>query len=135
MSKSASNPFGTIFLLDNPKLAEKKIMAAKTDSFNKINFDRINQPGISNLIIIMHCLTNKPIDKIVAEYKKIKNYGIFKSDICVELKKFLNKFQKKYYNFITKEKKIEDILKINKIKCISIAQKMINKVYLKLGIL
>ena len=41
---------GTIFLMEDVEVAKKKIMSAKTDSFNKVHFDEENQPGISNLM-------------------------------------------------------------------------------------
>lgn len=39
MSKSAPDTKGTVFLSDAPETARKKIMAAKTDGLNKVNFD------------------------------------------------------------------------------------------------
>ena len=52
MSKSDESNKGCIYLLDDPKVAYKKVMSAVTDSFAKVAYDPINQPGISNLLVI-----------------------------------------------------------------------------------
>ena len=62
---------GTIFLMDDIEVAKKKIMSAKTDSFNKVHFDEENQPGISNLINIYASLTGKDIAEIEAEFQAL----------------------------------------------------------------
>ena len=45
------------------RVAKKKIMSAKTDSFNKVHFDEDNQPGISNLMSIMSKITNENFER------------------------------------------------------------------------
>jgi tryptophanyl-tRNA synthetase len=62
MSKSSINKNGTIFLLDSPEIASKKIMGAKTDSLDQVKYDSTKQPGISNLMVIYSCITNKTIE-------------------------------------------------------------------------
>ncbi|MCA9329566.1 tryptophan--tRNA ligase, partial [Candidatus Saccharibacteria bacterium] len=52
MSKSDETGKGIIFLGDDPEIAYKKVMSATTDNFSEINYDPINQPGISNLLQI-----------------------------------------------------------------------------------
>ena len=53
MSKSDDSGKGVIFLGDEPEAAHKKIMNATTDSLGKVQYDRENQPGISNLLEIL----------------------------------------------------------------------------------
>src|SRR3982751_4213160 len=50
MSKSDGDPAGFITLMEDPKSAVKKIMAASTDSEGVIRFNWKTQPGISNLL-------------------------------------------------------------------------------------
>ena len=52
MSKSDDSYKGTILLLDSEEDIRKKIMAAVTDSDNKIYYDEDNKPGVSNLLTI-----------------------------------------------------------------------------------
>lgn len=102
MSKTSDNKKGVIFLNDPIEVSIKKIKTAVTDSLNKIKYDPINQPGISNLINIYSLLTNKSINEIELEFKNIENYGIFKESLIKELTIFLENFQKKF-NSITEE--------------------------------
>ena len=74
MSKSEESNKGCIYLLDDLKVARKKIMSAVTDMYAKVNYDKENQPGVSNLLEIMSSLSGESIDSIVARYEG-KGYG------------------------------------------------------------
>lgn len=132
MSKSTKNEKGTIFLLDNIEVSMKKIMGAKTDSLNKVNYDVKTQPEVSNLITIYSCLTEKSITDIVKQYQG-KNYGEFKKDLALALKKFLQNFQGNYKKCFENYNEIENVLKANAIEFNNIANKKINEVYKKIG--
>ena len=134
MSKSAASQNGVIYLLDEPEVARKKIMSAKTDSLNQVKFDVKNQPGVSNLIGIYSALTNLPINEIEKNYKN-KNYGNFKKDLADKLVIFLTKIQKNYHDvYKDYEKKIVPILKENAKYLNKIANKKLNLVYKKVGL-
>ena len=57
MSKSGANPKGLVNLLDAPKTSAKRIKSAVTDDLGSVAFDRENQPGVSNLLVIQSALT------------------------------------------------------------------------------
>ena len=134
MSKSAASQNGVIYLLDEPEVARKKIMSAKTDSLNQVKFDVKNQPGVSNLIGIYSALTNLPINEIEKNYKN-KNYGDFKKDLADKLVIFLIKIQKNYHDvYKDYEKKIVPILKENAKYLNKIADKKLDLVYKKVGL-
>jgi tryptophanyl-tRNA synthetase len=132
MSKSNQNVNGTIFLDDEPNIAIKKIMSAKTDSLNKVHFDLENQPGISNLMMIYSCLTNITLDKLESKYVN-KSYGDFKKDLSKLIADFLTDFQSKYQNFHKDIKTILDTLKSNAKKCNELADKKLQLVYETIG--
>lgn len=134
MSKSTANQNGVIYLLDEPEVARKKIMSAKTDSLNQVKFDVKNQPGVSNLIGIYSALTNLPVMEIEKKYKN-KNYGDFKKDLADKLVIFLIKIQKNYHDvYKDYEKKIVPILKENAKYLNKIANKKLDLVYKKVGL-
>ena len=56
MSKSDETNKGCIYLLDDLKVARKKVMSAVTDSLGKVHYDPENQPGIANLMQILSSL-------------------------------------------------------------------------------
>lgn len=89
---------GTIFLMDDIEVAKKKIMSAKTDSFNKIHFDEDKQPGISNLMSIMSKITNESFESIEKRYEG-KGYGEFKTEVAEIVANLLNDIQSKYHKF------------------------------------
>lgn len=95
MSKSAESDKGVIFLTDNPGEAAKKIMSAITDDKASINYNPIEQPGISNLLQILSLLRGHPIDDVEAAYKGQSSYGEFKRMVADEVAGFLTAFQAK----------------------------------------
>ena len=132
MSKSEHNDKGCIYLLDDPKLAAKKIKSAVTDSLGKINYDPINQPGITNLIEIESVLTGEDIDSIVARNKD-KGYGEFKTEVAEVVEKTLSDIQARYKEIIDSGK-IDEILEEGAMKARKIASKKLKKIERKVGI-
>ena len=99
MNKSDSGDNkGTIFLMDDIEVAKKKIMSAKTDSFNKVHFDEENQPGISNLMSIMSKITNENFESIEKRYEG-KGYGDFKKEVANVVAELLTDIQMKYKQY------------------------------------
>lgn len=95
MSKSDMSDRGIIFLSDAPEYATKKIMAATTDSFNKIRYDPVERPGISNLLQILALLEGHDLKEVVAKYEGQTSYGDLKKDVAGAVSEFLKDFQAK----------------------------------------
>ncbi len=98
MSKSDESGKGVIFLLDDPKVAAKKIMGATTDSASEIRFDRANQPGICNLIEILSLLRGNKLSQTIQEFEGVTRYGDFKRIVAEEMENFLTDFQNRLEN-------------------------------------
>lgn len=131
MSKSENDDKSTIYLLDDPKLARKKIMSAVTDSIGMIQYDPENQPGLANLITILSVLTGESIDSIVNRYHG-KGYGELKKEIGDTVEHFLTDLQTRY-NEIMKSGICEEVLAKGKEQAQQIAFKKVRKVKKKLG--
>lgn len=93
MSKSDETGKGVIFLNDTPEEAAKKVMGATTDDRASVNYDRENQPGISNLLEILALLRGTSLDSVITEFKGQSRYGDFKKVVADEVAKFLYEFQ------------------------------------------
>ena len=132
MSKSEESNKGCIYLLDDLNVARKKIMSAVTDNLAKVNYDKVNQPGVSNLLEIMSSLSGEPIDSIVSRYEG-KGYGEFKKEVADVVCRELEKIQGRY-NEILKGSMIEDTLRSGAEKAHRIAFKKLKKVQKKMGI-
>ncbi len=98
MSKSDESGKGVIYLGDDPDNAAKKIMSATTDSLGKIRYDMKNQPGVSNLLIILSALSGKELADVCAEYEGQEQYGPLKTAVADVVKNFLTDFQSKLGN-------------------------------------
>lgn len=131
MSKSETNPKGTIDLLDDPNLARKKILSAVTDSLGIIQYDPENQPGLANLLTIQSVLSKEPIDSIVSRYQG-KGYGELKQEIGQTIFDFLSDLQARYKDVLDK-KIVDEVLAQGAQKASRIADKKIQKVYRKIG--
>ena len=131
MSKSATDPKGTIDLLDDPAAARKKIMSAKTDSLGVIRFDPENQPGLANLLTIQSVLSGEPVESIVQRYEG-KGYGDLKKEIGQTVFDFLTDLQARYHDILDSGK-ADEVLKAGAQKAAAIANKKIRKVYKKIG--
>ncbi|AEC02581.1 tryptophan--tRNA ligase [Parasphaerochaeta coccoides] len=81
MSKSEHNTKGTIFLKDEPAAIRKKVMSAVTDMVNKVSYDPVNQPGISNLLTIYAALEGITPQEAEAKFSSLQ-YGAFKSAVA-----------------------------------------------------
>ena len=123
---------GCIYLLDDPKVARKKIMSAVTDTGMEIKYDVENKPGISNLMTIMSCLTDTSLEDIEQKYVGC-NYGTFKKDLADIIENFLVDLQAKYKD-ICDQKIVNKILEEGAQKARRIANKKLMKVYKKLGL-
>jgi len=95
MSKSDENGKGVIFLGDAPELAAKKIMSATTDDKAAVQYNPVDQPGISNLLEILSLLRGASIQETAATFEGQTQYGEFKRIVANEVAAFLTDFQAK----------------------------------------
>lgn len=131
MSKSGDDEKCVIYLLDDPKVARKKIMSAVTDSIGIIQYDVENQPGIANLLTIHSTLTGESIDSIVERFNG-KGYGELKKEIGDNIEKFLTDLQLRY-NEIISSGVCEQVLEEGRIKASKLAHKKLMKVKKRVG--
>ena len=132
MSKSDETNKGCIYLLDDLKVARKKIMSAVTDSVGIIQLDKENQPGLYNLIEIASSLTNRSMEDIVLEfhdqgYGKLKGYVA--DVVCAELEKIQTR-----YNEILASHTLEKVLEEGAKKAEKIAYKTLVDVKKQVGL-
>ena len=78
MSKSSSTTLGLIYISDGADEIKRKISKAVTDTDNKVAYDPIGKPGISNLLEIFAAITGRAPDSIAEDYN---SYGALKSDL------------------------------------------------------
>lgn len=133
MSKSDTNANNYISLLDTQESIIKKIKRCVTDSIGKINIDKYNQPGITNLLQILSCICNKDIDVVAKEYSN-KNYGNLKKDVTDAIIETLSPIQKEYSKIRNDQAYLLDQAKTGAKKANNIARETLAKVYKTIGI-
>lgn len=132
MSKSDESDKGCIYLLDDPKLAYKKVMSAVTDSLGVVKYDVANQPGVSNLLVIYASLSGRSIDDLVSEFAG-KGYGELKKAVANEVVKLLEDLQAKHAE-ILKSGIMDSVLRAGEAHAQEIAEKTLKSAQRALGI-
>lgn len=132
MSKSDADIRGCILLLDDNDVITKKIMSAVTDSDNKIYFDEINKPGISNLMTIYSSFSNMTLEEVANKFKD-SNYGAFKREVSDIVIKTLEPIREKY-NEISNSTLIDEVLDAGIYKVIKMAQDKLKQVKHTIGL-
>lgn len=134
MSKSGANPKGLVNLLDAPKTSAKRIKSAVTDDLGSVAFDRENQPGVSNLLVIQSALTGESIDSLVEKYAG-QGYGHLKVDTADALQEFTTPLKERYDELMADRGELERILAKGADTAQEIAQPLVDAVYEKVGFL
>lgn len=109
MSKSADDPMGSIFLLDDDNTIKKKINRAVTDNDALVKFDEENKPGISNLITIYSALSGVPLEDAIVKFDGMTRYGDFKKEIIEIVQETLRPIREEYYR-LEKSDYIDQVL-------------------------
>ncbi|MFF4385980.1 MULTISPECIES: tryptophan--tRNA ligase [unclassified Streptomyces] len=134
MSKSASSPKGLINLLDEPKVTEKKIKSAVTDTEAEIRFDSEKKPGVSNLLTIYSTLTGETIAELEARYEG-KGYGALKTDLAGVMVDFVTPFKKRTQEYLDDPETLDSILAKGAEKARAVAAETLAQAYDRLGLL
>lgn len=132
MSKSDEDTKGILFLLDEEEVLRKKIMAAVTDSDNKVYYDVEAKPGISNLLTIYSCLSNMEIKEVEEKFKD-SNYGNLKKEVADLVIETFTNIQKKYQEYMSSGI-VDEVLNQGKMKVQEIAKQKFEEVTKKLGL-
>ncbi len=96
MSKSDETGKGVVFMSDSSDTATKKIMSATTDSIGVINYDKDNQPGVSNLLELLALVSNESLEDVLSRYKGQASYGPLKTELSQKISELLGSFQAAY---------------------------------------
>lgn len=137
MSKSDDSGKGVIFLGDEPQAAHKKIMSATTDSLGTVQYDRDNQPGISNLLEILTLVRQDAgrdvsLEQTISQYAGMERYGDFKRIVADEVAEFLANFQARLA--AVDEQAIEDKLESSERDMNLVANETLHRVQTAVGL-
>lgn len=131
MSKSDPNPNGFIKLLETKDDTIRKFKRAVTDSDNEIRKSP-DKPGISNLLDIYCAVTGKTTEEAEAEFAG-KGYGDFKLAVGETVADSLEPIRAKFDQLSKDKAYVEEIYKSGAQQANYIAQRVLGKVYKKVG--
>ena len=134
MSKSAETDAGVLWLLDEPSKTAKKIMRAVTDNDGVVTYDREAKPGVSNLMVIYAAMTGRQIPAIEDEFAG-RGYGDFKKAVAEAVVNEFGPVREKVLDLLADPAELDRVLARNAEKAEEVANKTLNDVYDKVGLL
>lgn len=133
MSKSDSDKFGCVDLLDSPEQIREKFKKAVTDSGKEIKFSA-DKPAIANLLTIYSAFSGLAIKDLENKYKDASGYAEFKSDAAEAVINGLAGFQEKYKEVINNPELVKKVINEGEKKAKALAQPMIEIIKRKIGL-
>lgn len=133
MSKTDESASGCILLLDPPPVIRKKILSAVTDSGNEVKAAP-DKPGITNLLNILGGVTERPIADLEREFSGA-GYGAFKQAVADAVVARLEPIQSRYNELMADKDSLVEVLEAGAEHARNRANRMLSKVYRKVGFL
>jgi tryptophanyl-tRNA synthetase len=108
MSKSIGGS-GVVWMLDDPKLIEKKIKSAVTDTGREVVFDPESKPGVSNLLGILSAFGGEPVGDLEARFAGA-GYGDLKKAVVEAVLDAVLPFQDKVRGYLDDPAELDRVL-------------------------
>jgi tryptophanyl-tRNA synthetase len=132
MSTTGGTEQGTVYVLDDPAVIERKFRRAVTDSGSEIRRGP-DKPGISNLIEILAAVTGSSFDEVEAAHADAR-YGDFKQAVANAVVEHLRPVQERYDAVRPDEPALERILAEGAEKAHAIAAPVLADVRRAMGV-
>lgn len=133
MSKSDTNVNAFISILDEPNVIINKFKRAVTDSETTVCF-REGKDGINNLMSIYSAITGAALEKIEGDFAG-KGYGDFKSAVGEVVVEELRPVRERFKTLMADKAELERIYRLGAERASHIAQRTLDKVKKKVGLL
>lgn len=129
---SKSSPSGCVFLLDENKVAEKKIKSAVTDSEAEVRFDDQSKPGVSNLLTLQKAITGKSIESLESAYVG-RGYGDLKKETAEIVLGVVEPIRTRVNELLTDPAELESLMNKGAQKAREAAEPTLDLVYERVG--
>ena len=134
MSKSDTNQNSFVLMTDDKDAILRKFKRAVTDSEGVVRYAPAEKPGVSNLMCIYNVFTGKEMAEIEREFEG-KGYGDFKQAVGETVADALAPIQGEYNRILADTAYVDGILTEGAAGASRLADRMIPKVYKKVGLL
>lgn len=132
MSKSTTAAGHAISLLDDPKVIQKKIMRATTDSNPAVDFETMG-PGVKNLLAIYQAFTEVSNDTLRNEFAGLR-YGDLKKKVAEAVVGALEPIQARYREITSDRSYVAKILENGAERVTPAAHDTVEKVKRAMGL-
>ena len=134
MSTSNGSEKGTVWMLDEPATIVKKFKSAVTDSEAEVRYDPGAKPGVSNLLELLHVVTERPIAELEAEHDHGR-YGDFKAAVGEAVAEHMTPIRERYHELMDDRAELERILASSADRAREVAAATLARVVAKVGLL
>ncbi|CAN5764412.1 tryptophan--tRNA ligase [soil metagenome] len=132
MSKSSSSPQGTVGLLEDPAISDRKIRRAVTDARSEVHYDPETKPGVSNLLAILGAATGTDPVALAEGYDQ---YGPLKADCAEAVVELLRPIQTRYAELASEPTEVAAVLAAGADKARSVAASVLERARSAIGLL
>ncbi len=132
MSKSADSPQGTVLVLDEPAVIERKFKRAVTDAGTDVTFDPVGQPGVANLLQILGAATGRQPAEVAVGYDQ---YGPLKADTAEAVIELLRPVRERYADLAADPEAVRSTLRQGAQKAEAIAAVTLARARAAIGLL
>jgi tryptophanyl-tRNA synthetase len=109
MSTTGGSEQGTVHVLDEPAVIEKKVRSAVTDSGGDI-LRAADKPGVSNLIEILAVTRGVTPERVEADMADARGYGDLKAAVASAVVDYLAPVRERYGALRADERELERVL-------------------------
>ena len=131
MSKSVESS-GTISLLDDLSVIERKIKRAVTDADGEVRYDPEAKPGVSNLLELLAVVTGTTPDDLAGTYAQ---YGPLKTDAAAAVVELVRPIQERYAALVADPGEVRSLLAKGADKARAIAEVTLARAKAAVGLL
>lgn len=127
MSKSEESG-GSILLLDDAATIEKKVKRAVTDTLGKVAYDKVNQPGVANLIEIYAACKSMSVKDATTALSG-SQYGALKAAVAEAVLAELVPLQDRFNAIMADRKRLDDIFAEGAASANAVANETLRRAY------
>jgi len=121
-------------LLDDPKVIEKRVKSAVTDSGSEVVADRESKPGVTNLMSILSALTGRGFDQIEHDFAG-RRYGDLKKEVAAAVLEEIVPYGNRVRDYLDDPDELDRLLAAGATKAREVASGTLATVYENVGFL
>jgi tryptophanyl-tRNA synthetase len=133
MSKSIGGS-GVVWMLDDPKVIEKKVKSAVTDTGREVVFDPEGKPGVSNLLGVLSAFGGETVERLEERFAG-SGYGDLKKAVAEAVLDVAVPFQRRVHEYLDDPAELDRVLAAGAARARDVSAATLADVYERVGFL